>query len=415
MSTDTSAAYGENLDEIAERYALERDRLGESHDRRLRDQLITEMLPFARRLAGRYRRTREPVADLEQVARLGLVNAVDRYDPGRGSFTAFAVATVTGELKRYFRDNTWGVHVPRRLQELTLAVAQAENALTVEFGRRPTDSEVARHCRLTLDDVADARRTAAGYRPVSLSQPLGESGSSLGDQFGAFDHAVELVPDHLALRHLIGRLPARERRILMERYYGNRTQSEIAADLGISQMHVSRLIASTLEWLRNAMLNDETPSWPGHGPAGVEATPVVTVDRERSGAVRILVEGEIDRDDADRLRQAILDVIRRARAGTHLVIDLSGVPAIDTSGLAVLLRAHDAARVRGVDLTTVGMRPYVRRLVKLTGLSTVLPTTSPRNAPHPASSPRSASARHTGPRRPAVHHVPRGHELRSTP
>src|SRR3954454_22931985 len=135
MSTDTSAAYGENLDEIAERYALERDRLGESHDRRLRDQLITEMLPFARRLAGRYRRTREPVADLEQVARLGLVNAVDRYDPGRGSFTAFAVATVTGELKRYFRDNTWGVHVPRRLQELPLAVAQAENALTVEFGR----------------------------------------------------------------------------------------------------------------------------------------------------------------------------------------------------------------------------------------------------------------------------------------
>jgi RNA polymerase sigma-B factor len=259
MSTETRpvpVSYGENLDEIAERYAFDRGRTSGQENQRLRDQMITQLLPFAGRLAGRYRGTREPAADLEQVARVGLVKAVDRYDPERGSFTAFAVATVTGELKRHFRDSTWGVHVPRRLQELALSVAKAEGALVAELGRRPTDREVAHRCQVSLAEVTDARRSAAGHTPVSLSIPTGESGRELGDQFGEADQAVEMVPDHVTLRALVGRLPDRDRRILMERFYGNRSQAEIAAGLGISQMHVSRLISRILERLRAAMLGE---------------------------------------------------------------------------------------------------------------------------------------------------------------
>jgi RNA polymerase sigma-B factor len=362
MSIETRAvpvAYGENLDEIAEQYAFDRARLGDRENQRLRDQLITQLLPFAGRLAGRYRGSREPLADLEQVARVGLVKAVDRYDPGRGSFTAFAVATVTGELKRYFRDSTWGVHVPRRLQELALRVAKEEGALTAELGRRPTDREVARRCRVNLEDVTDARRSAAGYISVPFSVPTGESGRELGDQFGEADHAVELVPDQVTLRELLGRLPARERHILMERFYGNRSQAEIGADLGISQMHVSRLLSRTLEWLRAALLTDHSPAWPRRALGRI----IVTIRREPSGALRIFVAGEIDRDNADRLRQMLAGPIRRARAGSRLVVDLAGVPLIDAAGLAVLSNACQAARVRHVTVTVARMQPLVGRLV----------------------------------------------------
>ncbi|HJT90709.1 MAG TPA: sigma-70 family RNA polymerase sigma factor, partial [Mycobacterium sp.] len=322
------------------------------------------------RLAGRYRNSREPAADLEQVARVGLVKAVDRYDPDRGSFTAFAVATVTGELKRYFRDNTWGVHVPRRVQELALTVRQAEGALTAELGRRPTDREVAHRCQVDLHDVADARQSAAGYLPVSFSAPVGESGQQLGDLLGESDYAVDLVPDRVTLRGLVARLPERERRILMERYYGNRSQAEIAAGLGISQMHVSRLLARTHAWLRAAMLGGEAPSWPADD--AVETSPVITVRRDDSGGVRVLIIGEIDRDNAGRLRQALFELIHCTRAGSRLMIDLGGVPLIDAAGLAVLLNAHDAARVRRIALTLVRMRPYVRRVAAVAGLGALL-------------------------------------------
>src|SRR4051812_39281759 len=133
----------ENLDEAAEQYAGRALQLGQAERLELRDQLIDRCLPFARRLAGRYRNRGEPVDDLEQVACLGLVKAVDRYDPGRGSFTAYAMATVTGEIKRHFRDRTWGVHVPRRLQDLSLAIGQGTTVLTGSLARTPTVPELA--------------------------------------------------------------------------------------------------------------------------------------------------------------------------------------------------------------------------------------------------------------------------------
>ncbi|MEU4221342.1 anti-sigma factor antagonist [Actinoplanes sp. NPDC026623] len=210
----------------------------------------------------------------------------------------------------------------------------------------------------------------------------------------------------------------RERHILIERYYGNRTQTQIAADLGISQMHVSRLITATLDRLRTAMLTDETPTWPSHHPARTDTNPTITTDREPTGTTRILITGEIDRDNTDHLRQTLLDRIRRTPTTNRLVIDLTDVPAIDTAGLAALVRTHDAAQARGIELTITGMQPYVRHLVTLTGLGTLLPTTSPRTTVDAAGGPTSArrtAPSHPGqpPRRSTVHHVPRGREPRS--
>ncbi len=361
----------EDLDEIAVRYAQERRTLPAAQAARLRDEMIRTMLPFAGRLARRYRHGREPLEDLVQVARMGLVKSVDRYDPRRGSFTAYALATISGDVKKHFRDHTWGVHVPRRLQELALAVNRAENALTVELARRPTDAEVARRCEIAEPAVADARRSGAGYRAVSLSLPVGDSGGQLGDLFGATDPAVETVADHVTLRRLLPYVPPRERRILEERFYGERTQSEIAADLGISQMHVSRLLSRTLGWLRAAMLSDEMPPWPAGDPDSGEADPVVTTRTDPAGVVRVAVTGEVDQDNADRLRRHLLRLLDRCGAG--LEIDLRGVPLLDAAGVALLLAVYEAARVRDVTVTATGMQPFVRRIAAVTGLRALLP------------------------------------------
>jgi RNA polymerase sigma-B factor len=376
MSSDTSqpdtAGPREDLDEIAERYAHERSRLTGVPAQHLRERLIRDLLPFAGRLARRYRGSREPLPDLEQVARVGLVKAVDRYESGRGSFTAFAVATISGELKRYFRDSTWGVHVPRRLQNLALAVGQAEHELTAELGRRPTEHELAQRCGAEPAEINEARRSGAGYRPVSFSLPVGESGGELGDLFGSADHALDQVADQVTLRRLMEQLPARERRILVERFFGNRTQSEIAADLGVSQMHVSRLLSRTLEWLRTAMLGEQAPPWPAGTADVLEAVPVISVHRTRPGVTRVCVAGEVDRDNAQELRQALTETLRRCAAGARLEIDLAGVPLIDAAGFAVLHGAHEAARARGVTLAAVGVRPFVRRTAVAAGLGALL-------------------------------------------
>jgi RNA polymerase sigma-B factor len=361
----------EDLDEVAVRYAQDRRLLPPEQHARLRDQLITSMLPFAGRLARRYRSAGEPPEDLEQVARLGLVKAVDRYDPERGSFTAFAVTTISGSLKRHFRDHTWGVHVPRRVQELTLAVVHAENALTAELGRRPAAHEVAERCGVDATEVMGARRSSAGYRPISLSVPVGETGDQMGDLFGDADPAVEAVADQQTVRRLISQLPPREQRILLERFYGNRTQADIAADLGVSQMHVSRLLSRTLAWLRAAMLSDEPPPWQGGAPDVDQVDPLVTVRLQPSGALRVLVTGEVDRDNADRLRQALLRLLGHG-AAPRIEIDLRGVPFLDAAAVSVLLSVHEAARVRSVVVTVTGLQPAVRRIATVAGLGALL-------------------------------------------
>jgi RNA polymerase sigma-B factor len=251
----------EDLDAIAELYAAARAHGSAEDKARLREQMIRSALPFAGRLARRYRSRRELPEDLEQVARLGLVKAVDRYDPDRGSFTAYAVMTIVGELKRHFRDHSWDVHVPRRVQDLSLAVSRT-TALLQQDQHQPTDAELAVHCDVTPDELVAARMSAAAYRSASLNTPIGDGGAELGDLIGETDAAVDLVDDRLTVAYLIARLPARERQLLAMRFYGNRTQAEIAAELGVSQMQVSRLLSRALSWLRAAMLSDAVPRWP---------------------------------------------------------------------------------------------------------------------------------------------------------
>ncbi|WP_250007754.1 sigma-70 family RNA polymerase sigma factor [Actinoplanes sp. M2I2] len=361
----------EDLDVVAEQYARDRAGLPPAQTQRLREETIRRMLPFAGRLAGRYRHGREPSDDLEQVARLGLIKAIDRYDPERGSFTAYAVTTIVGELKRYFRDHSWGLQVPRRLQDLSRVVGQADEALTTELNRPPSDREVAVRCGITEQEVAEARRSRAGYRPVSLSLPVGDSGGELSDLLGGADGALELVPEQLTLRRLLDQLPTRERRILLERFYGNRTQLEIANDLGISQMHVSRLLNRTLEWLRTAMLTEDTPAWHGESTDTAETNPVVAVRRQPTG-LRVVVAGEVDRDNAGLLREALLRLVRRAPAGSRLEIDLAAVPLLAAAGVAALLAVHEAARIRRIEVTAVGVQPFVRRIAAITGLGALL-------------------------------------------
>lgn len=357
----------EDLDAAADRYAGAFAQVAEGQRQRLREDFVRQALPFASRLARRYRRRGELNDDLEQVARLGLVKAIDRYDPERGSFTAFAVITITGEIKRHFRDHTWGVHVPRRLQDLGIEVSQATTLLTARLARAPTTSELAAHLGVGGDEVAAAQASAAGYSPASLNAPAGGDGTAeMGDLYGLPDPELSLVDDWATVERLLCHLPERERRMLALRFYGNRSQSEIAEELGISQMHVSRLLSRALSWLRQAMLTDIPPRWAGEDSD--HRLTVVTV--AEPGAIRAHVTGEVDRDNAGHLREALLAAVRHG--GHRLIIDLVGVPLLDAAGVGVLLAVYEAARVRNVQVRVVGLQPYVARIVAVSGLGTLL-------------------------------------------
>jgi RNA polymerase sigma-B factor len=335
-----------------------------------RDRLVAAAMPFAGRLARRYRGRGEPLEDLVQVARLGLLKAVDGYDPTRGSFTGYAAITITGELRRHFRDRTWGVHVPRRMQEMSLEVGRVIGELTRELSRSPTTAEVAHRIGVGEDEVLVALETATAYAPVSLQAPTpGDSGTPLADLIGEPDSDLSAVDDRVTVSSLLCRLPARERQILAMRFYGNRTQSEIAGELGISQMHVSRLLSRALTWLREAMLSDTPHEWEaGAVPPDRHELFIRTVPR--GGVVVVHVAGEVDRDTAPRLRDALLSALRGRP--DEVRVDLGGVPFVDAAGIAALLCALEAARGAGARLTVAGARQYVRQALRVAGLGPLL-------------------------------------------
>ncbi|WP_239163026.1 sigma-70 family RNA polymerase sigma factor [Paractinoplanes rishiriensis] len=249
-----------DLDAIATTYATNVASATAREQCRMRDEFTTYCLPFARRLAGRYRGRGETLEDLEQVARLGLVKAIARYDPARGSFTSYALTTVIGELKRHFRDTTWTVHVSRRLQDLGLEVRRAGGALSASLARTPTTEEIAEHLRVPVADVRDAIRSSACYWVASLNAPAAtDQKAELGDLIGRADPMLETVDDRITVAGLVRLLPEREQVMIAMRFSGNCSQSEIAAVLGVSQMQVSRLLSAALAWLREAMLNDHLP------------------------------------------------------------------------------------------------------------------------------------------------------------
>jgi RNA polymerase sigma-B factor len=221
----------------------------------LRERTVEAWLPLARHLARRYGGRGEPFDDLLQVAVVGLIKSVDRYDADRGvEFAAFAIPTVLGEIKRHFRDRTWSIRVPRRLQEIRMRMTAADNALTHQLGRAPTVPEIAEFLGVSDEEIIEGIEGARAYQTASLSTPVGEeSGVELGDTLGADDTGYELTELRMALGPALATLGEREQRIVSLRFYGNQTQAQIADQLGISQMHVSRLLTRSIAALRRQM------------------------------------------------------------------------------------------------------------------------------------------------------------------
>ena len=360
----------EDLDVAAARFAREWTVASAQRRRELRADLVVHCLPFASRMAFRYRGRGEPLEDLEQVAWLGLINAIDRYDPDRGSFTAFAVITIRGELKRHFRDKTWALHVNRRGQDLALELQHATVLLTNVLKREPDTAELAKHLDVSEDDIQQARLCRACYTPVPLSTPIGAEGTlELSDTFGAPDEALEAVADKVTVAKLIRLLPDRIQHMLALRFHGNRTQAQIAAEFGVSQMHVSRLLARAMEWLRAAMLSDVPPPW---APGADHSEPDgLRIRLSRAGGdVTVQVCGEIDRDNADRLRISLHSAVSTASAG-RVVIDVAAMPLLEAAGVAVLRDAFVAAALANVTVTLMGVRPHVAPVLAAVGLPTV--------------------------------------------
>ncbi|MGW3662220.1 RNA polymerase sigma factor SigF [Streptomyces sp. NPDC005141] len=226
----------------------------------LREEIVESWLPMADRLAGRFRNRGESPDDLRQVAALGLVKAVDRYDPELGNaFESYAVPTITGEIKRHFRDHMWTLHVPRRVQDLRNRVRFAGQDLSQTIpGRRPTVAEIAEHARMSEEDVRTGLEALESFTALSLDAELpgSEDGYSLSDALGSPDPALDIVIDREAVKPRLQALPERERAILYMRFFSDMTQSRIADELGISQMHVSRLITRCCTRLRDQIMRD---------------------------------------------------------------------------------------------------------------------------------------------------------------
>ncbi|MGC0327633.1 RNA polymerase sigma-B factor [Streptomyces sp. SAI-170] len=212
----------------------------------VREALTEAWLPMAHRIAGRFRNRGESLEDLRQVAALGLVKAIDRYEPGRGAFESYAVPTITGEIKRHFRDRTWALRVPRRVQELRNKVRVARRELLqTSGGAEPSAAEIAALAGLTEQEVAVGTEALDSYSTLSLDAEVSreDDGYSLADTLGVREEAYDVVVDREAAKEGLRRLPERERAILYMRFFEDMTQSRIADQLGISQMHVSRLIS----------------------------------------------------------------------------------------------------------------------------------------------------------------------------
>jgi RNA polymerase sigma-B factor len=233
-----------DLAALHERYFRERD----VHDR---DALVERMLPLARHLARRYG-TGSEREDVEQVACLALVKAIDRFDPARGiAFTSFAVPTILGEIKRYFRDQGWAVHVPRSLRELAARVEIAVDELNGELGRSPTTEEIAERCDASVERVVEARLTMSAHRPESLDRPqFDEDGEPRGASIPCDDPGFARVERATDMGRLLDTLPERERQIVRMRFQDDMLQRDIAERVGVSQMHVSRLLREAIEQLQ---------------------------------------------------------------------------------------------------------------------------------------------------------------------
>ena len=222
---------------------------------RVREEVISGYLPVAEHLARRFAGRGEPLEDLVQVAAIGLIHAVDRFEPERGvNFFSFAIPTITGELRRYFRDHGWCTRVPRGLKELHLAIRTSQTQLSQQLGRAPRPSDIADQLGIPIAEVIEGLQVGDAYSSSSLDELLGDhGGATVGELMGELDNELAVIEDREILRPLLAQLPPRERTILMLRFFRHLTQTQIAERLGISQMHVSRILARTLEFLQEVI------------------------------------------------------------------------------------------------------------------------------------------------------------------
>jgi RNA polymerase sigma-B factor len=251
--TRADPEYG-HLSPILERYAA----LPADHPDRekLRDELVRGFLPVAQHIARRFSNRGEPLDDLVQVATVGLINAIDRYSPDRGTdFFSFAVPTISGEVRRHFRDLGWSMRVPRRLKDLHVSINAAVSELSQSLGRAPKPTEIAERLGVPVAEVLEGLEASEAYRSSSLDEMLSsEQGSAtVGELVGEADAELDRVDFRQALRPVLAELAERERTIVLLRFFGNMTQTQIADRVGISQMHVSRLLAQTLDRLRTRL------------------------------------------------------------------------------------------------------------------------------------------------------------------
>ena len=222
-----------------------------------RDALVHLHLPLVEHCARRFRNRGEPFDDLLQVGTIGLLKSIDRFDLGRGvEFSTYATPTIIGEIKRYFRDKGWAIRVPRRLQEMRMMIGTVTSELSQSLGRSPTPREIAERIGVTVEDVMEGLESSNAYSTLSLDaggDGSDEGGPSMLDAIGEDDAALEHVEIRESIKPLIEQLPAREKQILLLRFFRGMTQSQIAAEIGVSQMHVSRLLNRTLEQLRESL------------------------------------------------------------------------------------------------------------------------------------------------------------------
>ena len=222
----------------------------------LRDRLVRGYLPVAQHIARRFAHRGEPLDDLVQVATVGLINALDRFSPERGSdFFSFAVPTISGEVRRHFRDQGWSMRVPRRLKDLHVSINGAVSELSQQLGRAPKPTEIAERLDVPVSEVLEGLEASEAYRSSSLDEMLSsEHGSAtVGELVGSADAELDRVDSRQALRPVLAELAPRERTIVLLRFFGNMTQTQIAEQVGISQMHVSRLLSQTLDRLRTRL------------------------------------------------------------------------------------------------------------------------------------------------------------------
>jgi RNA polymerase sigma-B factor len=226
--------------------------------RAARDSLVHLHLPLVEHCARRFRNRGEPLEDLVQVGTIGLIKAVDRFDPARGlEFSTYATPTVIGEIKRHFRDKGWAIRVPRRLQELRLTIGATTQELTQALGRSPTPRELAESIGCTVEEIVEGLESSNAYATLSLdSGDDPDEGGSMLDVLGVDDANLAQVEVRESLKPLLEQLEPREKRILLLRFFKNMTQSQIAAEIGVSQMHVSRLLTRTIEDLRTSLLEE---------------------------------------------------------------------------------------------------------------------------------------------------------------